>query len=633
MLTSVNKLNAQDTISRSYSLSPVDIIHSPVIRVSNPGLIIEKPDSLQTSRFQQGTLTDLLSGNGILFLKSYGGGNLATTTIRGASASQTSVFWNGINLQSPTNGNVDLSLIPAILCDNISIQNGGGSAGLGSGAIGGAIQTGNETVFGKGFNLKYVGLGGSFNQLENGIRLGYSNERLSTNFRVYHQVAENNFEFKNTAWSGSPIDTVSNSDFLQQGIFGEISTRSTSHEQYLYVRAWYQRSDRGIPATMQETQSSTRQNDEFFRAVADWRILKSAYTLQIKSAVFTEFMDFIPGYSQPNSLTHSISFINEADFIFRVSKKITPAIGITNTFSKADVTQYVPSTDQDRSALFASVNYKIKETLNLALQLREEEVSGKFTPLIGSLGADWWHYKFLTLRTSLSRNYRLPTFNDLYWQPGGNPELKPEESWNEDFSTDIHFSIKNISYNYIVSVYNRNTTNWIQWQPGPGYWSPENLLEVWSRGIENRIKIKWSKNKTEIALFGGYDYVRATSEKSKSPSDVSIGKQLVYLPANNFSGMIQLTYRKIYFACNYQYTDIRFTTTDHTSYLPGFDLAAATIGTRIEMKNSYADVFIRGNNLFNKTYQAVAWRPMPGRNFQIGLTIDLHKPNTNAISK
>lgn len=620
-------LRAQDTVAAKYALEPVDITIPARVYIANPGLVIEKPDSLQASRYQSGTLTDLLGQNGMLFLKSYGGGNLSTTTIRGASASQTPVMWNGINLQSPTNGNVDLSLMPAILCDYVSIQNGGGSAGWGSGAIGGVIQTGNTVEFGKGLNVHYAGLAGSFGQLENGLKVGYSTANFSANVRAYRQTAKNDFTFRNLALNGFPKDTITNSDFLQSGIYGEVAAQSKKTDKHaLYVRGWYQSSDRGIPPTMLEVLSTTRQKDEFFRAMADYRFHKHKVFLQLKSALFTEFMDFYPGYNQPNSLTHAISFVNEADLLYRFTSRLSASVGMNYTRAKADVTQYVPVTTQDRASLFAGVNFMAMEKLVFTLNLRVEAVMGKLIPLVGSFGVEWWKYKFLTLRASVSRNYRIPTFNDLYWVPGGNRDLLPEDSWNEDASADLHFDWKNFKFNYIVTVYNRNTENWILWQPGPGYWSPVNLLSVWSRGIEHRLKIKWSRKKTNITFLGGYDYVRATNEKSKVPNDVSVGKQLMYLPANHFFGMLQFTCRNFYISYNHQFNDLRFTAKDHSTYLPAFDVASLTIGQRLERKNSYCDIFFRINNLFGNEYQAVAWRPMPGRNFQVGLTIDLHSP-------
>lgn len=609
---------AQDTLVPQHNLDAVEIIQPVKV---NPGVQYQNPDSLQTSRTGSGTLTDLLSENGILFLKSYGGGNLATTAMHGASASQTPVTWNGISLQSPTNGNVDLSLMPAILCDFISLQNGGSD-----GSIGGIIKTGSYLKNDDGFRVRYSGLAGSFGQLENGVKLSYSNHRMCGGIRAYYQTADNDFTFRNLAVNGFPKDTITNSGFLQQGIYGELYYTNKNANQYWTIKSWYQNSDRGIPPTMLESSGEARQKDEFSRTAASYHIVHNNFEYELKSALFTEFMDFDFGFSQPASLTHALSVIHEAKMIYSRNNKLVLNIAVNDTWCKADVTQFVPVTTQNRAGIFSDVNFFAAKKLQLNFSLKEEEVAGKFVPLVGSAGAFWNKYKFLSLRASVSRNYRIPTFNDQYWVPGGNPGLKPEDSWNEDISADFHSQLRKIKFSYVVSLYNRNTTNWILWQPGPGYWSPVNLLSVWSRGVDHRVKISWKKDKTVVSFYAGYEYVRATNEKSKALNDVSIGKQLMYLPANHFSSALQITYRNFYIAGNYQLTDLVFTATDHSSYLPAYDLVTATVGSRINFKSSFGNIFFRVNNLLDKEYQTVAWRPMPGRSFQLGLTIELHSP-------
>jgi iron complex outermembrane receptor protein len=38
----------------------------------------------------------------------------------------------------------------------------------------------------------------------------------------------------------------------------------------------------------------------------------------------------------------------------------------------------------------------------------------------------------IVAKASVSRNYRFPTLNDLYFLPGGNPDLKKESGWTYD---------------------------------------------------------------------------------------------------------------------------------------------------------------------------------------------------------
>ena len=38
--------------------------------------------------------------------------------------------------------------------------------------------------------------------------------------------------------------------------------------------------------------------------------------------------------------------------------------------------------------------------------------------------------KELQIKGSMAYNYRFPSMNDLYWRPGGNPEVKPEKGYS-----------------------------------------------------------------------------------------------------------------------------------------------------------------------------------------------------------
>ncbi len=592
---------------------------------SQTGINSQKTDSIFQSRYAAGTVTDLLNENGLMFLKTYGGGSLATTSVRGASEEQTPVLWNGFNLQSPTNGNVDLSLLPTILFDNVSLDFGANSAGYGSGAIGGIINTGSNLSFSNGnnWNVKYAGLGGSFGELNNGLKIGYSNNRISTDVRAYRQQAKNDFTFPNFTQPGNPvpIDTLKNGDFLQQGIQAEVKIALNNHNT-LTARGWIQSSDRGIAPSMQESVSEARQVDEFFRSMAEWKHFGHGFSITAKSAALTEYLNYDPGFSPLISVTNALSLINEANVeIYKIDRwKING--GISDTWSQAIITQNIPTTQQNRANAFAGALYEPTDKVQLSLNFRQEELNGKFVPLVGALGCDWEIFKWLTAKSSVARNYRIPTFNDLYWNPGGNKNLKAEESWNEEATGDFHFHKGKTDFSYAVTVYNRNTTNWIEWTPGPAYWSPHNLLSVWSRGVEHRLKMDYTVSKWKFTLMGGYDYVRATNEKSAIANDPSIGKQLMYLPADKWNAMLQIDYRKFYVAYLQQYTGLRFTATDHSAYLPAFSISQITIGKRIDCKKSFGDIFFRVNNLFDEQYQAIAYRAMPGRYFQVGITID-----------
>ena len=92
--------------------------------------------------------------------------------------------------------------------------------------------------------------------------------------------------------------------------------------------------------------------------------------------------------------------------------------------------------DHARTELSASITAKWMPTerLGLSVTLREEMYGAQWTPLIPAFYADYLISKRGTIRAkaSVSRNYRYPTLNDLYFQPGGNTDLVPESGFSYD---------------------------------------------------------------------------------------------------------------------------------------------------------------------------------------------------------
>ncbi|MDZ7776138.1 MAG: TonB-dependent receptor [Bacteroidales bacterium] len=94
------------------------------------------------------------------------------------------------------------------------------------------------------------------------------------------------------------------------------------------------------------------------------------------------------------------------------------------------------------------------------------------------------------MKGNVSRNYRLPTLNDLYWQPGGDPELLPERGFTLETGLKYLSQKRNGWHGGAEITWFRNDiSNWIAWQPDGimSYWTPKNITEVLSQGIEAQL--------------------------------------------------------------------------------------------------------------------------------------------------
>lgn len=109
--------------------------------------------------------------------------------------------------------------------------------------------------------------------------------------------------------------------------------------------------------------------------------------------------------------------------------------------------------------------------------------------------------------------------------------------------------------------------------------------------------------------------------------DESVGKQLIYVPKYSSSLMTRIQYKKYFISHKYYHYSRRFTTssndiTERDDVLP-FIMNNLTIGRSFKIKKINLDVSCIINNLFDEQYQSVLKRPMPLRNYNLLISIQL----------
>lgn len=257
------------------------------------------------------------------------------------------------------------------------------------------------------------------------------------------------------------------------------------------------------------------------------------------------------------------------------------------------------------------------------LLLTQDWIDGKRAVIVPAVGASLQALpEHLEVGLNLGRNYHAPTLNDLYWVPGGNPDLVPEEGYQGDLgikSTLISDSLTNIdlSANLFVSLID----NWILWRPGEfRYWSPENLETVLARGTELQLKASRRSVYGTLKLNTNYAFTRTNqTEPIRSP-------QLIYIPVHKGNVMIHWDYHSWNLTYQFVYTSERYTSTaEELSYhrLPAFTLHNLGLGKQFILGKTLWDVRLQVRNLLDTDYQTILWRAMPGRNYSLDLTLKL----------
>lgn len=591
-----------DTIN----LSPTEI-KATRLNQYKTGVKLESIDTMAMKMYQNSSLADIIEKQSTFYVKTYGSGSLATLSVRGTSSSENAVLWNGINLNSPVLGDFDLSNIPVALFDNITLQYGGGSALYGSGIIGGSIHLENSPTFSKSISTKVNTMLGSFSNYGVSGKFKYSNSKIETSTAFNYRNGKNDYPFSD----GVETKKLTNASALQYGLMEDLAIK-TSEKSFLKAAIWYQYNDKEIAPTIVMSDNMTESSSEDVRTSLQWKYIGKVTSVIAKGGYFYNKYKYTD-HKVVNTNVNTNSGIIEIEVQNKVLDGFYINAGSNLSYFNALQESYGSNKEEYHLAIFASLKYDFANIpLSLNLNLRQQLVNWETVPFTPSFGIESNFWKDLFVKASIGTNYRTPTFNERYWQPGGNPNIKAEQSLNEDiqlgWKSKSHF-IEEIS----LTLYNSNLKDKILWVPVYGtVWSPMNVESVWSRGIESKINVGQRIGKWKYGITLGYAYTIATNQESK--------RQLIYTPKHNGYINLGLSWRYIELIYSQKLTSRSYTTYDLESWVDGYTTADLSLAGDIKVKSSSFRLMGTLRNLFNTDYQVIKYYPMPGINFELSLS-------------
>jgi iron complex outermembrane receptor protein len=242
-----------------------------------------------------------------------------------------------------------------------------------------------------------------------------------------------------------------------------------------------------------------------------------------------------------------------------------------------------------------------------------------FLPGLGiNLKGSFWQLYFTG-----SKNYRLPTFNELYWQPGGNPDLNVEKSVNLETGIEFNKSFgRVVQFEVHTALYQNKVKDQIKWLPDGSIWSPQNISQVLSRGIEMETVISDIK-KLHIVKFN-YRYGNSEKQKAEFDGDETVGKQLPFLPREQWYLDTQSGWRSLRFGFTYSDVSFRYKTIQNESdqILSSYSVLDFWIGHEFSLDKNRLNLSLAIKNLLNENYQVMDGYPMPWRNYTLTLSTE-----------
>lgn len=600
-------------------------------------------DSLLKKDLSHLSLADLLAQSAPVFIKSYGRGGPATVSMRGSSASHTEVLWNGFSLNSPMMGQADLSQIPNQFFEKAVINFGGGSLRHTSGALGGSVNLESNTANAKPALFQLEQMAGSFQTTHTNASLSLSTPKLTALTSLSFQRSENDFEYFNQAILPSREMKQENASYRHSG-FTQLFAYSPNAKNRLILTTWNQWNHRNIPLIMTNVGKGSYQqeyqSDFSSRTMLGWTYHHGSHKLHISSAYFVEKQHYFLRYSRngdqhiaPIFDTENISkswFMKSSyDKTFANGFKLSTGIDLTlNTIQSV---YYEDERQRSNVSLFASLRKEITQRLILEAMLRQEIVDQSAMPLIPYVGLNYQLLKsrMLFFRMNGVYNYSLPSLNDLYWIPSGNASLKPEKALQFEAGFDYRETIlSKVTIAADLTGYFSHIEDWIQWAPGTfGFFSPENIQEVYARGIELKLTATTSLGRVKTTFSAQYGYTRTTDESMQANLDGVSGRQLIYIPVHQGNAFLYLDYHNYYLRWNMTAAGQRTTSYNDihevNNTLPAYMLNDLSIGRLVKLSRTRLELRLRVNNMFDVDYQVLALRAMPGRYYEVFLTFSI----------
>ena len=270
---------------------------------------------------------------------------------------------------------------------------------------------------------------------------------------------------------------------------------------------------------------------------------------------------------------------------------------------------------------------------SLAGVVREEVYKDDFVAPIPALFADLILYQpwNIVLKASIARNYRYPSMDDLYFQPGGNPGLHPEKGFTYDAGLEMGVKKKAWRLKANATFFDSHISDWILWTPNTkGFWEPSNVKKVHNYGVEAMIdgSVLLAKD-WKLSLIANFAWTPSKNVgEDINDNDASYGKQLCYVPKVSANVNARLQWRTWTLAYQWNHYSERYTTTSNeVNYITG--RLKPYYMTDLSLEKTFrfhkVDCAVKGvvNNLYSTEYVTVLSRPMPRRNYEIYLTIKL----------
>ena len=583
-------------------------------------------------------------------IKDFGGiGGLKSINVRSLGSQHVGVFYDGVELGNAQNGIVDLGRFSLDNMESVSLYNGQKSATLQSAkdyASANAVylQTRKPRFTeGKRNNWNFGLKSGSFwtvnpsvlweHRISDRVSLSASTEFLYTTGRYRFTYAKRDgYDTTGIRQNGDVRMTRA-----EVALFGDIE------DGYWRAKVYFYDSERGYPGAVvrgQFVHQDRQWDDNFFAQGSFKKDFTPWYSLQLSGKYAYDYLHYLADPRLDVTAMYVDNHYRQQEAYFSAAHRFKPfrwwTLSLATDFQwnslDADLRDFVypmryagygaaaTSFEFGGLKLSASILYTY---IHDVLRASEAEMDDRHQ-LSPAVIASWKPFRAidLELRAFYKKNYRMPTFNDLYYTFTGVSWLEPEETTQYDFGATWHLIRGKGWFRGVdvqADVYFNQIDNKIVAMPTSNQfrWTMMNLGYVEILGIDAAAQGYFRFGPVDVSPRVSYTFQRARD--LSDPDSEWYGGQVAYIPLHSCSVTLGAAYRDWSFNYSFIYTGERYESSANIPenyaqpwYTHDVSLTKSFLFNGWELQ---ATALV--NNILNQQYEVVKCYPMPGTNFMI----------------
>lgn len=590
-----------------------------------PNSLVVK-DSLDIQESPANNLGQLLANDAGVDWRSYGdyGGASQAFMIRGMQSEESLVLVNGLQLNSPSLGEADVSGILLNNIEQVEVVKGSGSLLYGSGAMAGTVNIITKEPSRDRMDLSFKGGYGSQNtyqlSAENGMfiadDIGYyaTANRLETDgHRDNGDLVHNDASLKLIYDKGNPLKISFYGQVVDKD-YGTPGIKPPDGTSDFYLPATGERLYSSEAASLK---SNTESQDihsvlEITSQPADWLRYRIAGKYTHTDSIHETWLNaasagLLAGEGYRSQVTNKV-FGAEANVEIEPTKSATILVGADfhdhdwdtksidlNIDGTAKGSETTNSADIYNVGTFGEAQYRPFRILKLQYGYRQEYHSSfgaEYLPRYGLILNPW---ETTAVKLNKGKHFKAPTPNDLYWPDGpftrGNPNLEPQTGWHTDVTVEQEIAADRLFIS--ASYFDWDINGKIDWAPNPafgGKWTPTNLNRSRAHGWEAGVKYRPTPQLTLSA-----DYTRTDAEEEVG----AITRVAQYVPDNQYK--ISAVYRNAMgtlASTTLRYTDDRFYYRTKSMTVPD-DILDAYITVNLKLEQRFKENWLVSASVHN----------------------------------